>query len=255
MASINGIWGNTYSNTQSLFGSAYNVKNVNSGNILGIDFGEYASVSRGSYSKLVKAYYSKYGNTKEATSAIRSESKEETAAKTTLKTNANDLHKAAGELTSTGKNSLFQQVEKKDSETGVTTKDYDKDKIYKAVNRFVDSYNGLVKKAADSKDNAVLRQTLHMVNSAVSNRSMLADVGIKVNADNSLSIDEENFKGADMNKVKTLFNGKDSFAAKTEAAASNIYMNVNNSLGDGKTYTASGSFGNYNSGNILDSLL
>ena len=58
-----------------------------------------------------------------------------------------------------------------------------------------------------------------------------------------------------MNKIKTLFNGSDSFGARVQSAASNIYMNVNNSMGDSNSYTAAGRLGSYSTGNILDSLL
>jgi len=94
-----------------------------------------------------------------------------------------------------------------------------------------------------------------MINSTASNGELLADVGIRIGADNKLSIDEETFKNADMNKVKTLFNGSSSLGGKIQSAASNIYMNVNNSLGNRNFYTSTGSLGNYSTGNIMDSLL
>lgn len=252
MAGINSIWGSNNSNSY-LFGNM-NTNNINSGNILGIDFAEYSSITKGSYSKLIKAYYKKYGTEKSA-NGISTKEKDTTATKTSLKGKANDLYKAASALVTNGKNSVFKKVDIKDDKDGTTKKGYDIDKIYKAVNSFVDSYNNLVKNSTDSKDNAVLRQTLHMINSAASNGSLLNDIGIKIGADNTLSVDEETFKGADMNKIKTLFNGSDSFAAKVQSAASNIYMNVNNSLGDSNSYTAAGRLGSYSTGNILDNFL
>lgn len=255
MAGINGIWGgNSYS---YMYGNT-NTNSYMSGNILGIDLGEYASITRGSYSKLIKAYYQKYGKDDSA-SGISSkdkskDDKESKATKNTLKTNANELYKTAGELTKTGKKSLFEKVDIKD-EDGNTTKGYDTDKIYKAVNSFVESYNKMVKSATDSMDNAVLRQTLRMIRSADSNGKLLSSVGIKINADNTLTIDEEKFKAADMGEIKTLFNGEGSFASRVQDSASNIYRQVNNSMGNSNSYTAAGNWGNYTSGNILDSLL
>lgn len=257
MSSMNSIWGNTYSdNVSSLFNfgsGSVNSSNSN-GNILGIDLAEYSSVTKGSYRKLAKVYYAKYGR-KQAVSDSKLDSKEDTVAKTNLKDHANALYKAANTLTVTGKNSVFKKIDVKDEESGVTSKQYDTDKIYKAVNDLVDSYNNLVKKSADSDNNAVLRQTLRMVNSSGTNAKLLSGVGIKINSDNTLSLDEETFKKADMSAVKSLFNGNGSFGSGIETAASNIYMNVNNSLGNNATYTVGGTFGNYQTGSLLNDLL
>ena len=183
MSSINGIWGN---NTSYLFGSS-NTSGSSASNILGIDLGEYYSITKGTYSRLLKAYYKKYGTEKSNSSSETKKKEDTTTTKTTLKTNANDLSKAAGALVTTGKDSVFNKVDIKD--------------------------------------------------------------------DNTLSIDEETFKAADMTTVKTLFNGAGSFGAKIQSAASIIYMNVNDSFGSSSTYTSSGNFGNYSTGNILDSFL
>ncbi len=257
MGNVNGLgstWGRlaTTNNYSYLFNNTSSNKSTTS-NILGIDLAEYSSITRGSYNKLVKAYYEKYGN--DRTSSDSTGSKSDTIAKTTLKGNANELSKAASALMATGKNSLFKQVELKDEESGEVTKGYDKDKIYDAMNSLVEAYNGLVDKSTESNSNAVLRQTLHMINSTASNGELLAEVGVRIGADNKLSIDEEAFKNADMNTVKTLFGGTSSLGGKIQSAANNIYMNVNNSLGNRNFYTSTGSAGNYSTGNIMDSLL
>ncbi|MDE6434781.1 MAG: hypothetical protein K2L07_11215 [Lachnospiraceae bacterium] len=254
MSSINNIWGNTYSdNVSSLFQFGSTNSSNSSGNILGIDLTEYSSVTRGSYKKLAKAYYAKYGK-KQVANESKPESKEDTVAKTNLKDQANALQRAANVLTVTGKNSVFRKIDIKDEKSGITSKQYDTDKIYKAVNDMVDSYNNLIKKSADSDSNAVLRQSLRMVNSSGKNAKLLSKVGIKINSDNTLSLNEETFKQADMNVVKSLFNGNGSFGSGIETVANNIYMNINNSLGNNATYTAGGTFGNYQTGSLLNDL-
>ncbi|MGN0155330.1 MAG: flagellar filament capping protein FliD [Lachnospiraceae bacterium] len=255
MASVNGIWGNGYvDNTSYLFGSTASKTSGTSGNILGIDLAEYSSITRGSYSKLIKAYYEKYGTSKSASEDSSSE-KDSTATKTTLKSNADALYKAADALVTTGKDSVFNKVDIKDEETGETTKGYDTEKIYKAVNSLVESYNNFVKKSADSTDNAVLRQSVGMINASSSNGSLLNSIGITINADNTMSVDEEKFKGADMSTVKSLFNGNGSYGSKIQSVASNVYLNVNNSMGNSNSYTSLGTLGNYSTGSILDSFL
>lgn len=254
MSNVGNIWNNSYTNDYSYLFNNLSTSTSNStktNNILGIDLAEYSSITRGSYNKLVKAYYEKYNS---GNSSDTKDSKSDTVAKTTLKGNANELYDAASALVTNGKDSVFAKVETKDKD-GNAVKDYDKDKIFEAVSSMVEAYNGLVEKSTDSNSNAVLRQTLHMINSVSSNGELLADVGIKIGADNKLTVDEDAFKDADMNTVKTLFNGNSSLGGKIQGSASNIYMNVNNSLGDSNFYTSSGTLGNYSTGNILDSLM
>ena len=250
MANISSIW--RQANDYSYLFSSSSSSTKSSTDILGIDYAEYASITKGSYSKLLKAYYKKYGNDATLGDDDSTESK---ATKNNLKSNASALYEAASKLVTNGKESLFNKVEKTDETTGETTTDYDKDKIYKAVSEFVDSYNSMIKSSTDSDDNAVLRQTVRMVNAVSANGSLLGEVGIKIGSDNTLSVDEETFKNAEMGTVKTLFSGNSSLAGRIQSAASNIYLNVNNSLGNSSSYTATGTFSNYTTGSILDSLL
>lgn len=254
MSGMNGIWGNMNTNNVSyLFGSSTRT-NTAGGNMLGIDLAEYSSITRGSYSKLIKAYYAKYGNTKKATQDLASHN-DTTDQRMNIKSYAEDLNKAANTLMQKGKDSVFNKVETKDETTGVTGKEYDTDKIYKAVNGLVESYNKYIKKAGNSTDNSVLRQAVNMVQNTSVNSRLLGKIGIKVGADNTLSIDEETFKKADMSTVQSLFSGKDSYGGQIQAAASKTYQSVNNSFGNQNSYTAAGTLGNYSTGNILDRLL
>lgn len=254
MAGMNGIWGNVNTNSVSyLFGSTSQTK-TSSGNILGIDFGEYASITKGSYNKLVKAYYKKYGNQKSATENL-TENQDSDKTKATIKSEADSLYKAADKLVTKGKDSLFKKVDVKDEETGVTSKQYDTDKIYKAVDEFAQAYNSFVKESVSSKDNAVLRQAVGMVQSTSANSKLLGEIGIKINTDNTISVDEEVFKASDMTTVKSLFQGSDSYGGNIQAAASKAYQNVNNSMGNQNSYTSAGTLGSYSTGNLLDKFL
>lgn len=251
MSSIYSISSNN--NTLSLFNSLSansTSSSSSSSTMFNIDFAEYASVSSGCYRKLVKAYFTKYGN--DASTTVNQET---TAKNTSIKSNAKDLYDDASALVTTGKKSLFNKKTVTNSETGETTEEYDKDKIYSAVNDLVDSYNKFVKGSTDSTNNAVLRKTLNMVNSALSNSSLLNDVGISIGSDNTLSIDEEKFKNADMATVKTLFNGTGSFGSKIQSAASMVYASINNSFGNSNLYTSSGLSSSYSTGSLLDTLV
>lgn len=254
MASINSIWGSSYQNNSSFaLQNLQSTSKTGSGNLLGIDLAEYSSVTKGSYNKLIKAYYKKYGSDQSKTENAE-DAKAAKVTRTSLKGEADALNKAADALVTTGKDSLFQKVELKDEKTGETKTDYDKEKLYKAVDNLVSSYNKVVKDSTKSDDRSVLRKTLGMVRSASSNGKLLNDIGIKINSDNTLSIDEEAFKKADINTVKTLFNGEGSFGDKIQSTADTIEKSMSNALGNSRMYTASGTSARYSTGDLLDSM-
>jgi hypothetical protein len=258
MSGVNNIFSSSYDNSylfSSLSSSTSTSSSSSSGNILGIDFGEYSSITKGSYSKLIKAYYQKYGTKSSSSSSSSTDDAQSKITKTNIKDNANTLYKAAETLAETGRDSLFQKVDIKDEETGTTTKGYDTDKIYKAVSSFVDAYNSAVKSSANSDDNAVLRQSVNMINSTSANSSLLSQVGIKIGENNTLSVDEDTFKNSDMSVVKSLFQGSSSYGGGVARTASNMYLRVNNSLGNSTTYTSDGTYSSYTTGSLMNSLL
>ena len=88
-------------------------------------------------------------------------------------------------------------------------------------------------------------------------KNSLEKVGITIGSDNRLSLNEETFKNADFNKVKSLFNGGSSYAgivstsasriAATSSARTDSYANVlygNGLHGNTGLYGASALYGN-----------
>lgn len=217
--------------------------------------GDYASLKNGSYKKLLKAYYNKTENSE---SGSNSTSKDSTKTIASVQSASADLIDSAEALTAKGSKSLFkkQELTTKD-ENGKETKTmgYDMDKIYKAVNEFVDDYNTMVTQGGKSDSVSVLKSTLSMTRSTSANKNLLSDVGITVGSDNKLKIDEDTFKKADINKIKTLFNGSNSYAANVEAKAEKIKSAAVNESLKANTYTPYGSYGNtYSTGNMYSSL-
>ena len=154
----------------------------------------------------------------------------------------------------TGTKSVFNKVDAKD-EDGNDVKAYDTDKIYKAVKSFVDDYNAMIQAADSSKTTAIQKSTISMINATSKYESSLNKIGITIDSDNyRLSIDEETFKGADMNRVKNLFNGTNSFAYNVKSQASMIEYRADNEASRANTYTHRGSYSsNYSSGSMWDS--
>lgn len=234
--------------------SLFSSNNVGTNSIFGGLEGSLVNLSQiktGNYGKLVKAYYAKYdsdGNLKSEsgkTSKKSKASKEETSKLSEIKNDASDLTKASDKLLAKGSNSIWKQVDVK-GEDGKTTKDYDKDAIYDAVNDFTKAYNSLVDSGQKADSTALLGQVASMVTNTGKTSSTLAKVGISIGSDNHLSVDEDFFKNkANMTYVKDLFNGTGSFAYQvaTKASMANSYASTDLSKITGsKAYTNSGSY-------------
>lgn len=190
---------------------------------------DYAAIKNGSYGKLVKAYYAqmsddKTSTKKNTTTKVKEKEKDETEKKTLTetKTKSEALKKSAGALMDVGKKSIFTKVDVKDEKTGTTTQQYDTDKIYKAVKQFASDYNAMIKDAAKSNSTSITRKGITLQGELSARKDMLADIGIQINADNTLTVDEKQFKEADMRDVKDLFNGSHSISAKAYQKATEI---------------------------------
>lgn len=223
---------------------------------------DYASIKNGSYGKLMKAYYAKDNSSTSTVSKAVNQKKSISTASDSSKTlsgiekSADALKESADALLITGSKSVFakKSVTTKD-EYGfdTTTKEYDTDAIYKAVSDFTTDYNNLINKTEDSNTASIQRRTATLVNATKSNEKLLSNIGITINEDNTLSIDEETFKKADMNTVKTLFNGTNSYAYNVSAQASMIDYSASTESAKANTYTGFGTYSNsYSTGSILD---
>lgn len=219
---------------------------------LGINYSDYASIRSGAYHKLLSAYYEDGKSIKGVTDSI-STSKDDAKTLTQIESAAEGMKDSADKLLTTGKQSLFNEVTTK-GEDGKTTTGYDTDAIYKAVNDFVDDYNTLVDKAADSNSTNILRAAKTMVNYSKVNQKLLAAVGITIGAENKLSIDEKTFKEADMKKVKSLFQERGSYGYQIMTQASMIDTYAKNEASKANTYGKSGMYTyNYSTGELYNS--
>ena len=230
------------------------------GNSLGnLNFlSDYASIKNGSYGKLMKAYYAKDAADKTASKGKDTETKKNSistaadSAKTLseIEKAADTMKESADSLLVKGSKSVFR----KKNEKATVSEEYDTDAIYKAVSGFVTDYNDLLSKtsAASSKNLQSKADTLAAVTTA--NAKLLSKVGITVNSDRSLSLDEEAFKKSDMGTVKNLFGTTGAYGYKVSAQASMIDYTAAKESTKSNTYTANGTYSNvYSAGNILNS--
>lgn len=247
MSSINfsNMGGSDYS---ALFGSL-STNNNNSAAGTSNLLADYASLKNGSYKKLAKAYYQK---TEKGTSTEqKDEIKKEIKDNKVLQSGADALKETLDKMTDS--KSLFNdKIETTDAD-GNKKLDYDYDKIKKSLKSFVEEYNKIIDKGAESDQKAVLRNTLNMTKMTSKNSNLLSRVGISIEEGNKLSFDEEEFKNAPITTLRTLFSGTGSYADSVAVMAKNISNAAayeNNKLSN---YTANGTYSyNANVGNIYD---
>lgn len=204
-----------------------------------------AQIKSGSYGKLVKSYYAKYDSEGNLKADASKKSKADTSKLSEIRADANELSKATDKLLDKGKDSIWNQVETTD-EDGKVAKDYDKDKIYDAVNSFVKSYNELVDSGQKAEGVNILSQVASMVSTSAKTAQTLGKAGITIDSNNHLSIDEDFFKNkANMTYVKDLFSGTGSYAYQvaTKASMTNSYAsNELSNITGRKSYTNKGDY-------------
>ena len=248
----NTISNNNYFNySDSMFSSLGTNKSEGSSNLLG----DYAAIKNGSYKKLLKAYYANQEAEENGTAAGSDEVDKNV---TLLAQDAKELKSAADALRTTGKNSLFKTkaVTTTDETTGITTEsqEYDYDAIYDAAEKFIKAFNSMLDSAASVSNKTTEKKMALTDNMLRKNAGLLEDIGITVEASGKLAIDKEKFMKADINDLKTVFNGSGSIADRLSKRASDIYATAEKILStSGGTYNRSGALNNsVKTGTIVD---
>lgn len=230
---------NYYNYSASLFSSSQQSSSGGSSNVLG----QYMSIKNGSYKKALTAYLKKM----EAEESDTSNSTSSTSEKSKIlaaKKDADALKESTDKLLNTGKNSIWEQVEKevKDEKTGqmVIVKDYDYDRIAKAFTEFASSYNSVLDSSSKQNDLSVLKKTAYMTGITKSNKVALSKMGITIGSDNKISVEETKLKSADMSDLKSFFTGSGSFASRIQSKASDISKSAVEAVNSLKTYNKGG---------------
>ena len=223
------------------FSSFFGTQNTQSPSMSSM-LGDYASIKNGSYGKLLKAYYKK----QETDYASSDEAKAENAKYTRVKSFASDLKSAASDLTDSG---LYAKgdysVTYSDGTKGQS--EYNMDKIYEKAKSFVDSYNSTIRSGASAEDGSkVSARSLSLVEFTAKNANLLSKVGITASSregeEGTLSIDEDKFKKASGDTMKSLFSGTGSYASVVENKASIIASMAESQMSKISSYDAKGSY-------------
>jgi hypothetical protein len=195
---------------------------------------DYASIKSGAYGKLLKAYYAKNSDSSTSSGTTTTEAK----ALSSAKENALDLKES---ITALSKDSLYEKGD---------------EDITKAVKSFVENYNNAIEGTEDIDNVSVLRSTLWMTNTTAKNESLLNDIGITIKSDNTLSLDEDALKAADVTNIKSLFQGDTGYGASVSSKASSIAIYAAQAAAQATaTYTLTGTYDySLSAGTIFDSL-
>ena len=198
------------SSLSNLFASGSTSGNSNAG--LYSLFTDRASIKNGSYGKLMKSYYSTTKgasetsgsssaskSSKDALDKILDSKKNPTVSKAASKANAEIGQKISNMQSSIS--ALQKTGTYEDTQGGSTAKD----KVAAAVKNFVDDYNSLVNTSKDSTLTSKTSNVAAMMRSTSANADKLAEIGISVNSDGTVSLDEKALKSADISKVQELF--------------------------------------------------
>ena len=218
----------------------------NSSNLLSsINLSDYNSIKSGTYGKLLKAYYKQDDvEVKDSTSKNDKTNKTESTTAKELKevqTEANGLRDSATALMQRGSKSVF--------------KDEDMDKIYKAVSDFVNDFNAVVEKGENSGSKALVRGTEGLVDLAGDYEKELEQMGITFDKNDKLSIDKDTFMKTDVNKVKELFNGQNSFAYLTSLRAVSMGNTAYSESNKSSLYTGEGSYSTLSTSDLFNSII
>lgn len=219
------LLGGASSSTSSLFGSSTLLS-------------DYASIKNGTYGKMLKQYYAKQKASLDEDSDTSSSSSKTKAGKDSASASAaSSLNKSASAL-----NNLNYNEE-------------NIDKIYDGVSAFVKDYNSMIKASSNSSVNSVNSQADTLNNYTYANYKMLVKAGITMNADRTLSLNEDTFKKADISTLKTLFKGTNSYADQVASKASKIYRYSNNGSSLANTYSSTGKYSTPDTSSMINSIL
>lgn len=233
-----GLFGNSgLSGSNSIFGGSSSI------------LSDWAMLRSGTYKKLMKAYYAQDKTKTDNSTSTNTKNKVEERKLTAAESSAKDLKTATDALMATGDKSVFKAVESKD-ENGKATMDYDEDKIYKAVSKFVENYNEMMKNTEDTINSGVTNNRNSLISATNAKEAALNDMGITIKADNTLKIDEETFKKSDMSKVETMFKGNASYGYQVSVRAALIDYHAGK---EADTYNRYGGYNSYSAGTNYNS--
>ena len=212
----------------TLFGSK---SSISAGSFLSAsNFGDLSLMRSGVYTKMLKSYYAKQTSSTDKTSSSGKNSSSEDYLNTIndkiskLKTSTSD------EALSSIKSEADQMKKAADAVTAI---DYDKtsgDVVYSKVKDLVNTYNALAKQTGKSDLVSISQSRTWMVNDTKAHEAQWNKIGITMEDDQTLTIDEKKFKEASTSDIKNFLSGASGYASRLSTKANGFYQLASNQL-------------------------
>lgn len=216
----------------SSFSSSSRSSNTSYLNDLYSSLGDYGTIRSGTYTKLLKSYYEKTGSSSSSNSSTSSEN---VTTDQVIATDASALKNDADALS-----------------TAKFTEE-NRTKLTDSIKSFADSYNDLVKATNSSSNHAVAQKYKSLTNLTSKYSTVLSSVGISVNTDKTLTVNEETLSKSNLSTLKSVFSGNYSYSAQVSNYANLIYSA--NSNGVDSIYTSNGTVSTLPTSSILDTFV
>lgn len=192
---------------------------------------DYASIKNGTYGRLMRSYYGTSQSSGIASSGRKSSSSNIIDKIFEEKRNpkvSKDVQEANSNLISglsTMKSSVAALQNDKtyqDTQNGQTAAD----KVVSAVKAYVSDYNNVVNAAKGSTLSNKTAYVANVMSSTAASADKLAEIGIKINSNGTLELNEAKLKSADISKVQDLFSSKDIMSYGSKVASRLKFANV-----------------------------
>ena len=239
--SFYGIGSNNNSFMNQFFGTGTTANNGN-----GISLSEWSMIKGGTYKRLLNAYYNENKNSTVSTMGNKLGLAESTKELTVAGNDAESLVKAVDKVTEIVKDMSAKYTDSDNEGKTKLMKD-----LYDAAAKYVEAYNSTVKSVSEVDNTSMLRNGLSITTNTAANKKMFDKMGISVDSQNKLSINEEKFMKSDINDIKTMFMGRNSYAAGVRTNAAMMYHTAEAAVATSSkayTYTNSGAYSGFNTG-------
>lgn len=236
---------------------------------------EYSQIKSGSYRRLLKQYYSKFnadGTQKTSSSSTQNKTRKVKTSSDTLDTTkelgkveekATALQTAATKLAAVSQNStsLYAKkviVDKNEDGSSSTRNDYDYDTLVKSVKTLATAYNETLESVGSVSSSSIQLKTKWMMDLASQNKDGLSAVGLSLDKDGRMSLNEDTLRKTDMADLQDFFEGSNTFVGKLAKKASALSdAAAVQSTRAASAYTSTGSgykVSELNSGTVFNSL-
>ena len=173
---------------------------------------DYASIKNGSYSKLMKAYYGMGQSISSGTTSSDRKSSKGNVLDKILEEKmhpkvSKEVQKANKDLSAglSSLNSAVSTLRNDNTYTDSTDGKSASDKVVSAMKAYVTNYNNVVSSAKDSTLTSKTSYVANMMSSTAANADKLSEIGVTINANGTLMLNEGKLKETDISKVQDLF--------------------------------------------------